>query len=472
MHEPRSPCVIIYLFITAQDVARATASLAAAATAGALSAVLDADRGGSGRPMGDATSTSPSPLGSSSPTSSSSTLAAMAGGSGRAEALLVLAVSAACRASTREYLDAMGYVRAPRAESNPLLLVPTPADACRRGGGSDAPAAAHGTPAALGSPDDAAATLTLVKGGAAASTPTRPGPRTPASPGVRPTPARDPLLAALATVLEWAASPAGGASVAGAASAASAAAVGAWLDRGAASGGWGALVGAVCSPDNVPGAERLARAGAGECVAALLESARAARVGAVRDRARRAAAASARGEEDPQQQGAMGGVEGEDGAHQAGLGGAVADALARVGRAPDARALAISLVAASASAGVRSALGVAGGAVAGLPASLRAAVGGWVADAKGGGRVVHRTPRSAASRPASAAAAARQSPADTDLPPLHLLPALAVALVGALLAACVALAILRRAAVLGGLCGAAGAGAGAGAPWAARAVCP
>jgi hypothetical protein len=86
--------------------------------------------------------------------------------------------------------------------------------------------------------------------------------------------------------------------------------------------------------------------------------------------------------------------------------------------------------------------------------------------------VVHRTPRSAASRPASAAAAARQSPADTDLPPLHLLPALAVALVGALLAACVALAILRRAAVLGGLCGAAGAGAGAGAPWAARVVCP
>ena len=450
-----------------QDVARATASLAAAATAGALSAVFESDRG-SPAPV-DATSASPSP------SSSSSTLSALAraagvggGGGGRAEALLVLAVSAACRASTREYLDAMGYVRAPRPVP-PARLTPVP--------GGPRPAAAAG----LGSPDDAAATLTLVPKGDPAGTPARliaTAPIAASPPTARPTPARDPLLAALATVLEWASSPAGGASVAGAASAASAAAVGAWLDRGAAGGGWGALVGAVCAPDNVPGAERLARAGAAECVAALLEAARSAQVAAGRDRARRQAAIAARhssGEDGAAAQHSQQAA--AEAAEPSGLGGVVTTALTRVAAHPEARALALSLAAASASAGVRAGLAVAGDALMALPGAVRARVGGWVADGREEGvrafRSPPRPPPPASSRPSSARSAA--ACAVDACPPLPVLPALAVALLGAFLAACFAGLILRQAAVLGGLCGEGGGGGGGRPvvfPWLAGVVCP
>jgi hypothetical protein len=438
-----------------QDVARATASLAAAATAGALSALFDADRR-SPPPSGDGDENQqqqPQQQRSTTltPGSSSSSLAALARG-GRAEALVIAAVSAACKASTREYLDAMGYVRGAPTPGHPPPHGPTPPPIPRH---------------LATSPDDAAATLTLVKPGAAT-----PGNAAVAA-ALRPLTAstRDPLLAALAAVLEWAASPAGGAAVAGAASAASAAAVGAWLDRGAAGGGWGALVAAVCAPDNVPGAERLARAGAAECVAALLDSAGRGSVGASSVSPAARAARLRHGASPPPAMAALAGGDSaaeEEGGEEGGWVGG----LARLARAPDARALALSLAAASASAGVKTALDVAGSAVAAAPGALRARVTGWAAErAKAARLAVPDGPPVPPPQPRSRPGSAR-STTTAPPPPLPLAPALAIALIGALLAAALAAAILRRAAVLGGLCGG---GGGAGAdplPWLAAAVCP
>ena len=273
------------------------------------------------------------------------------------EAALAAVVGAACRASVREYLDAMGYAGRhppPREASAPDLSSP---DSAPR--------------SALASPRRGHAV-----------------------------PRPDPMLDALSVALAWAASPEGGAAMSRAASSAAGAAVGAWLDRGAGADGWSQLVGALCAPGNVPGAERLFRAYAGQCVetyfAGLRRDRRAARASRAGDATIPPALASAGSVDDsplaaagetptrtltlrsPQRKG----EDGDGGPSPSPQRAPVlprssssddyswAAEFVRVARVPEARSLATSLVASAMAASVRAAAGEAASAARAAGAAL------------------------------------------------------------------------------------------------------
>ena len=330
-----------HLFPLTQEIAQATASLAAAATAGALASVTPGAVAAAG------TSALALPRASSHP-------------SPTPEAALAAVVGAACRASVREYLDAMGYAGRhppPREASAPDLSSP-----------DSAPRSALASPSRRG----------------------------------HAVPRPDPMLDALSVALAWAASPEGGAAMSRAASSAAGAAVGAWLDRGAGADSWSQLVGALCSPGNVPGAERLFRAYAGQCVetyfAGLRRDRRAARASrAGGDGALPPALASAASVDDsplaaagetptrtltlrsPQRKGGGGGEGGPSPSPPRAPALPRASSsddyswaaeFVRVARVPEARSLATSLVASAVAASVRAAAGEAASAARAAGAAL------------------------------------------------------------------------------------------------------